>query len=218
MPYVQPNSQSVAPDMTLTQIAIGFMQMSEAFVARKVFPAVPVALEAATYFVFDRGDYNRLVMRPRGQSTESAGGGYRMSKAPYFCEVQAIHKDIDDRNRANASIVDLDTGAARYCATQGLLRQEVDWVTRYFRKDAWTFSVDGAASKSSDFNPRDDTKNDIVKFDDRSSEPVETVRDLKTNVQAESGFMPNVMTLGRRPFNILLDHPDIVGRLNRGQT
>jgi hypothetical protein len=41
---------------------------------------------------------------------------------------------------------------------------------------------------------------------------------MKREVLRNTGFMPNTLTVGRDVFDVLVDHPDIVGRLDRGQT
>ena len=41
---------------------------------------------------------------------------------------------------------------------------------------------------------------------------------MKRIIQEQTGFRPNVLGIGRPVFDILLDHPDIVGRIDRGQT
>ena len=58
----------------------------------------------------------------------------------------------------------------------------------------------------------------MLYWNDASSTPIEDVRLLKRIVLEETGFMPNILTLGRPVFDVLVDHGDIVGRLDRGQS
>ena len=115
----------VTPDPTLTTISIHYQQSADGFVADGVFPPVPVAIQHGKYPVFDRGDFNRVVMKPRGPNAPSAGGGYTLSRDEYGCEVQAVHIPVSDQVRANDfESTDAMTGAAEWVARQGLLRKE----------------------------------------------------------------------------------------------
>ena len=219
MPYTSPSVGSVHVNRPLTNISIAYMQSEDAFVANRVFPSVPVASKSDSYYVFDRGDFNRLEMESRAPATESAGGGFRLSNDTYLTDVKAYHKDVDDQARANQdSPVGLDTSATRMAARQGLLRQEVDFQSKYMVASAWTFGATGATTRASAFDPTVSANRGLVYWDGASSTPIEDVRMLKRAVLSETGFTPNVLTIGRVAFDTLLDHGDIVGRLDRGQT
>ena len=219
MPYVQPSVGSVHVDRPLTNVSIAYMQADSAFVANRVFPAVPVASKSDSYYIFDRGDMNRVEMVSRAPATESAGGGFKLSTGSYMADVKAVHKDVDDQARANQdSAVGLDMSATRWCTRQGMLRREVDFGTKYLVASAWTFGATGATTRASAFDPKVSANRGLVYWDGASSTPIEDVRLLKRAVLEETGFSPNVLTLGRGVFDSLLDHGDIVGRLDRGQT
>ena len=55
-------------------------------------------------------------------------------------------------------------------------------------------------------------------WSDAASTPIEDIRLVKRSILESTGFMPNTLVLGRPVFDALLDHSDIVGRLDRGQT
>lgn len=223
MPYTQPSRSDVHVNRPLTNISIAFAQSEEAFVAARVFPNIPVSKKSDAYFTYDRGEFNRDEMEERAPGTESAGGSYEISNDTYFARERAYHKDVPDAVRANAdNPINLDREATEYVTKKGLIKREVTWAATYFTAgnpgDTWTFDVDGAATRSDPFDPTDPAQNNVVFWDDASSTPIEDVRLLKRFVLESTGFMPNVMTLGRPVFDALLDHPDIVGRLDRGQT
>lgn len=223
MPFTQPSRSDVHVNRPLTNISIAFLQSADAFVASRVFPNIPVGKQSDSFFTYDRGEFNRDEMEERAPGTESAGGSYTLGTDLYHAKTRAYHKDIPDPVRANAdSPISLDSEATEYVTKKGLIRREVTWVASYFTAgnpgDTWTFDVDGAASRSASFDPLDAGNNDVVFWDDASSTPIEDVRLLKRFVLESTGFMPNKLTLGRAVFDALIDHPDIVGRLDRGQT
>ncbi len=219
MPYTQPSADAVHANVPLTNVAIAYMQATEAFVASRVFPVISVTNKSNSYIIYNRGDFNRLEMKPRAPSSKSAGGGFRISRDAYNTTVQSVHKDLDDQVMASQdSPIDLEMSAVRYVTGQALLRREVDWAQKYFRESVWSFNVVGSAARSESFDPRTDTNNYAVYWNNVSSTPIEDVRLLKRYFLEETGLMANTFTMGRPVFDTLVDHPDIVGRLDRGQT
>ena len=101
---------------------------------------------------------------------------------------------------------------------QALLKYEYDLVDKFFKSAAWTFSADGAASRQNNLTFRAGGNNNIQHWNNAASTPVEDMRLMKRIIQEQTGFRPNVLGIGRPVFDILLDHPDIVGRIDRGQT
>lgn len=219
----QPSRSDVHVNRPLTNISIAFVQSAENFVAARVFPNVPVLKRSDVFFEYDRAEFNRDEMKERAPGTESAGGTYDIGNDTYFARTRAYHRDVPDEIRDNADDpINLDREATIFVTTKGLIKREVTWVAQYFIAGApgaiWTFVVDGAATASVSFDPTDAGNNDKVFWDDASSTPIEDIRQGKRFVLESTGFMPNTLTLGRSVFDTLLDHPDIVGRLDRGQT
>src|SRR5690554_4523754 len=96
-----PTPSDVHVNRPLTTMSLAFMQSADGFVADRVFPNIPVMKQSDTYFTYDRGYFNRVEMKKRAPSTESAGGGYAIGTDSYNAQVYAFHKDIDDQLRAN---------------------------------------------------------------------------------------------------------------------
>ncbi len=223
MPFTQPSRSDVHVNRPLTNISLAFLQRAENFVADKVFPNIPVSKQSDAYFTYDRDEFNRDEMTERTPGTESAGGTYKIGTDTYYARTRAFHRDIPDQVRANADDpISLDREAAEFVTLKGLIKREITWRAAYFTEgnpgDTWTFDVDGNAARSASFDPTDAANNQVVFWNDASSTPIEDVRLLKRTVLESTGFMPNQLTLGRAVFDVLIDHPDIVGRLDRGQT
>ena len=101
---------------------------------------------------------------------------------------------------------------------KGLIKRERLWVDSFFKGGVWTFDIDGGAATSTSFSPTVPANNDLQHWSDSASTPIEDIRLIKRYVLESTGFMPNTLVLGRPVFDALLDHSDIVGRLDRGQT
>lgn len=226
MPITSPSRSDVHVNKPLTNISIGYIQDENAFVAGKVFPVIPVDKQSDAYFTYDRGDFNRDEMEERTPGTESAGGTYAIGNETYYAKKRAFHRDIPDDVRNNADDpIDLDSEATLFVTQKALINREVNFATSYFTAgapgDTWTFDVDGVASGATaagSFDPTNASNNDVLQWNDSSSTPVEDIRRGKRYVQESTGFKPNSLTLGQTVYDALVDHPDIVGRIDRGQT
>ncbi len=218
----QPGHGDVHVNRPLTSVSVAYLQSADAFVAANVFPVVPVQKKSDLYFVYDRGEFNRDEMRERAPGTESAGGTYRVGNEAYLARVRAYHKDVPDEIRANQDDpVNLDVEATEFVTHKGLINREVNWAAAYFTGGVWTFEADGVdagATPPSTFDPTNAANNDLLRWNLPASTPIENVRLAKRFVLEETGFEPNTLTLGRPVYDALLDHPDMVGRLDRGQT
>lgn len=224
--YVQPTPADVHVNAALTALSIAFLQRQSAFVADRVFANIPVTKQADQYFSYDRGEFNRDEMEERAPAAQTVGGSYKVDKTPnYFARVYGIHKDIPDQVRSNEDgPINSDRDATNYVTMKALIKRELSWRNAYFVAgnpgDTWTFDVDGdsSATAAGSFDPTNASNNQKVYWSSANSTPVEDIRQGKRFVQEATGFRPNVLTVGRVVFDTLADHPDIVGRLDRGQT
>jgi hypothetical protein len=207
----QPSRSDVHINAPLTNISIAFIQNASNFIASNVFPNISVLKQSDAFFTYDRGEFNRDEMEERAPGTESAGGTYEIGNDNYFARTRAFHKDIPDQVRANAdSPISMDRDATTYVSQKALIKKEVLWNGTFFITGVWTNERDGVTGAP--------TGSDFQFWDEAASTPIEDVRAGRRTVLESTGFMPNVIVLGRPVYDALLDHPDIIGRLDRGQT
>lgn len=200
MPYQRPSQGDVHVDVPLTSISIGWPGRDN-YVFDKVFPSVPCEFASGKYYTFDRGDFNRDEIVARGDGDESAGSGYKQSTATFTTDVYSFHKDVTERVRANADPAsDPDANATRYVTKKAMIGAERRWRDAYFVTGKW-----GTSTTPS------------VLWSDDASTPIQDVR-AGMLVIAKTGYEANTLVLGRSTFDRLVDHPDIVGRIDRGQT
>lgn len=208
----QPGRGDVHVDRPLTQIAIAFAQNPEVFVADRVFPILPVAKQTDKYFQVPKGDWFRDEMKKRAPGALSAERTHKMSTDSYSCDVWALHEMLSDQVRANYdSPLQADREITEGLTQAGMIRKERQFVTDFFGSGLWTTDQTGVDSASP-------STNEVGRWDRADSTPIEDVRAGKRRVQARTGFRPNKMVMGREVFDALVDHPDLVGRLDRGQT
>lgn len=197
-----PTPNDVHIDAALGDLTVGYIQADNLFVAGKVFPGVNVKHASNSYHIFDRDDFRRDEMKVRGDSAESAGSGFRLSNDSYQALVYALHKDLGKQIMSNMdSALSLDQAAAMMLAQAKLIRQEVHWASKFFVASVWGNDV---------------TPSDL--WDDDNSDPIGDVSAGRTEILLETGQRANTMVVGHFTDAALRKHPDIVARLDRGQT
>lgn len=200
----QPTLTEVHVNRPLTDLSLAFVQDSGRFLARSVFPAVAVDKPSNSYFTYDRSYWLKAAAQYRAPGALAAQSGYSISTDTYNALRRALGKSIPDPIRAAADVADLDREAMMYVTAQLMLREELDWVTKYFATSIWGTDATGGST--------------FTKWNDAASTPIEDIRTGKRTVLTNTGFDPNVLVLGKLAFDRLADHPDIIDRIKYGQT
>lgn len=212
MPFQQPDRSSVYVDEALQNVSVAFQQDQRDYVASLVFPTIPVDHDTGKYFVYDRAFWFRNQMKKRAMSTESAGGGFEIGTQSFECENYGLHKDIDDRLVGNASpIIKLRQDATQWLTGQGLLNLEIVWANAFFKTGVWTTDQAGVAGAPG-------SATEFTQFNDLNSKPIEVIKAGKRLIKKRTGMEPNTLVLGREVFDVISEHPDVIGRFDRGQT
>jgi hypothetical protein len=198
----QPTVSDVHLDMALTNLSVAYIQDLRNFIATEVFPIVPVDHKTDVFWKYPKGDWLRDEARRRAPATESAGGGYTLTRDSFSCDVWAFHKDIDHQTRANAdSPFNLDNDATQFVTRRLMLREEKVWVSSFFNASAgWGTNW----NSSGDFVAWDDPVN---------SDPVGDVDAAKTIILSTTGYEPNTLVLSYPVYTKLRQHPDIIDRM-----
>lgn len=202
-----PTSSDVHVDRPLTEMSVAYLQSLNDFVADKVFPILPVKKQSDRYFVYDKSYWFRTEAEKRAPSTESAGSGWKVdSNHSYFCDVWAVHKDVDDQIRANADEpLDMDRDATEFVTRQVLLRREKEFATAYFAGSTWTGSSTGA-----DITP-------ATKWDSASSDPVSDVDLQKEAIRQKTGYGANTLVVSPQAHRAIKNNVAVLDRIRYTQ-
>jgi hypothetical protein len=199
-----PSQSDLHVNVPLTNVSIAYMQSSDAYIADKVFPKVPVKKQSDLYWKYSKSDWRRTDAARRAPSTESKGVGWNMDTDQYFAHVYAVHKDIDDQLRSNAdSNFNLDRDATEFITNQLLLKRDLDWNASYFAPGVWAKDLAGGT--------------DFTKWSDAGSDPIGDVAEWILDFRRLTGFAPNKMVLGAEVMKALKQHPDIIDRIKYTQ-
>ena len=204
MPNPTPSDLHVS--RPLTNVSVAYMQEASAFIASNAFPSVPVAKKADQYYVWDRGDWNRVQARERAPGTESAGGGWRVSTDAYLAIKYAFHQDISDDDYANAdSEFGLDSAASEYCSHQLLLKKEDLWISKFFVTGVWGTEVSlSGTAQWSDYGS--------------ASVPFSDFQTAIVAMKKKTGYKPNTLVLSLEVWSKLKNHPTFLERIKYTQT
>ena len=203
-------------DVPLTNLTVAYLQSTQGFVADKVFPNVPVDKKTNKYYTYNRADFNRIGnVKPRAPRTRPERIGMSLSTDSYSIEEYQLATDFDFETLANAdTMLDIRSAGASMVTMQLMIDREKKWADTYFASGVWTTEYTGVA------NADNDTAAEITQWDDyTNSTPIVDVTNAKRAAQlASGGFIPNVMVVTRDVRDVLVNHPDILARLNGGAT
>ncbi len=212
MPMLTANQVHV--DAPLTNLTIAYMQSMDNFIATKVFPTVNVSKKTDKFYVYDRAEWNRTGnVKDLAPRTRPERVGMSVSQDSYSINVRGLATDFDAETLANEDTA-LNTRAAgvNMLTSQLMIDRDKRWVSSYFVPGVWTTDWTGVAATP--------TATQVIHWDDyTTSTPIVDVTNILRTVHLTSGgFRPNVMVVTRDVRDILVNHPDILARLNGGAT
>ena len=205
MPLLTPSAVHV--DQPLTNLTLAYAQSQENFIADKVFPTVGVQKQSDKYYIYDRANMNRTgdveKLAPR---TEVNRIGMTISNSSYFADVYGLGMDFDEQTLANEdAALDIRAAGAETLAMRLMIHREEQFATNFFSTGVW--GTDNTLSGTDQWS------------DYTNSTPIQDVTAARRAVQlASGGFKPNTMVVGKEVRDKLINHPDILARLNGGAT
>ena len=212
MPMLTPSAVHV--DTPLTNLTIAYLQDEKGFIADRVFPRVPVDKKTNKYFIYNRADFNRVgQVQLRAPRTKAPVVGMSLSQDTYSAEVYSLATNFDFETLDNQDqALNIRSAGAQMLTYQLLIDREIRWANKYFAASVWGTDWAGISSAPS--------TNQVRQWSDyTNSTPIQDVTAIMQAVQLKSGgFKPNVMVVGKQVRDKLVNHPDILNRLNGGAT
>ena len=203
MPLLTPSSVHI--DQPLTNLTTAYVQSQENFIADKVFPIVGVDKQSDKYYQYDRAHMNRTGdVKKLAPRTELERIGMTVSNDSYFADVYGLGMDFDEQTLANEdAALEVRAMGAQTLINRILIDREEKFADTFFAAGVW-------GSQSTPSNLWSDYTN---------ATPITDVTVARRTMQLKSGgFKPNTMVVGKEVRDILINHPDILARLNGGAT
>lgn len=206
-------------DVPLTNLTTAYLQEDSVFIADRVFPNVPVSKQSDKYYVWPKGQFNRIGdVKPLAPGAEAETISLTASTDSYFCVPYALGFDLTEQMLANED-TQLDTrlAASKALTTKLLLKRELDWISTYFAASVWATEYTGVS------NANNDTVPEVTQWDDyTNATPIIDITEAKTAMLLASGGAASVndivMVVTQDVRDKLVNHPSILARLNGGAT
>lgn len=196
---------SVHIDQPLTNLTLAYVQSQENFIADKVFPTVGVTKQSDKYYIYDRASMNRSGdVKKLAPRTEVDRIGLALSNSSYYADVYGLGMDFDEQTLANEdAALEIRAAGAQTLVNRILIDREEKFASTFFAAGVWT-GQSTPANLWSDYT---------------DSTPITDVTTARRAMQLTSGgYKPNTMVVGKEVRDILINHPDILARLNGGAT
>jgi len=196
---------SVHIDQPLTNLTLAYVQEQSNFIADKVFPVIGVEKQSDKYYIYDRDNMNRTgdvkALAPR---TEVNRIGLSLSTDSYYADVYGLGMDFDQQTLANEdAALDIRSAGATTLVNRLLIHREEQFAEKFFAAGVWSSQSTPSALWS----------------DYTNGTPIQDITNARRTMQLKSGgFKPNTMVVGKEVRDILINHPDILARLNGGAT
>lgn len=209
----QPTGGDLHVSRPLTNISIAYIQdNANTFIASSVFPPVPSDFQFDQYYIYNKGDWFRTAAQRRAPRTESAGSGWQTSTDTFRCEVDAVHTDIADQDRANQdSAFNLDRDATVFVTRDMLLRREKDWVSKFFGTSKWTHADQTGVPSGTP------STNQFLRWNVTAATPMEDIEEQRIDMAETTGYAPNVLVLGARTHSALKNSGELIDRIKYTQ-
>lgn len=211
MPMLTPSAVHI--DQPLTNLTLAYVQEQSNFVADKIFPVVGVERQSDKYYFYDRANMNRTGnVKKLAPRTEVSRIGLAVSNDSYFTEVYGLGMDFDEQTIANEdTMLETRSVGAETLVNQLLIHREEAFADTFFKAGVWSSSRTGHTAASG---------TQVIFWSDYDkSTPITDVTNARRIMQLKSGgYKPNTMVVGKEVRDILVNHPDILSRLNGGAT
>jgi len=203
MPLLTPSNVHI--DMPLSNLTLAYVQEQSNFVADKVFPVVGVQRQSDKYYIYDRAGMNRSGdVKKLAPRTEVNRIGLALSNDSYYADVYGLGMDFDEQTLANEdAMLEIRAAGAQTLVNRVLIEREEQFASSFFAAGIWG---------------TDNTPSNLWS-DYTNSTPITDVTTARRTMQLKSGgFKPNTMVIGKEVRDILINHPDVLARLNGGAT
>jgi hypothetical protein len=203
------------PNVVLTNMAMAYFQAQDAYVAKQLFPILPVQLSTAAYYVFERADLARDNVRRKPALGRVAPTIISNHLETYSVAIDQILLGIDQIAQTNIQrqpvpgASDPRKAKTRTIAEQMNIHQDIIFADGFFKAGVWTDEWTGGASYTPD-------SHQFIKFSDANCNPIKLFDDLRTRMKKRGRRAPNKLGLGEDAFNALKENPIILDHVKYG--
>ena len=203
------------PHTALSNMALAYFQESSKAFAKSIFPICPVALSSDRYYIFSKEDLLRDNWHRKPAYGKVDTAVLSENTDTYSCVVDQIIMGVDQirqtdlSRRPGPAIRDPRAQRARAIATQANIHLDTMFAENFLKSGVW-------ANEETGVNSTTPSTGQFIKFSNNNSDPIKFINEKKTEMEGETGRMPNRLALGVNVFNALQNHPGILERVKYG--
>jgi hypothetical protein len=203
------------PNIYLTNMSLAYFQAADQYVAKSLFPMLPVQLSTASYYKFSKGDLARDNVQRKPQFGKVAPAIMGLSDDNYRVEVDQVITGLDqiqtlDFVRSKApGVADPRRAKAKFIAEQMNIHLDILFADKFFKTGAWTNEWTGNSAF-------DASNKKFIQFDNSNCDPVELFDYLSTTMLQNGRRKPNKLGLGINAFNALKNCQAVLDRVKFG--
>ena len=202
------------PNMYLTNMSMAYFQAQDKYVAKSLFPMLPVQLSTASYYKFTKEDLARDNVSRKPQFGKVTPAIMGINDDSYRCFVDQVIVGLDQINtldfgRSGApGVADPRKAKAKFIAEQMNIHLDILFAQNFFKSGVWANELEGGDTDVEDTS--------FIKFNDDNGDPVKLFDELCSKVEEEGRRRPNKLGLGVKAYNALKNHPAILERVKFG--
>lgn len=190
MPFQPTPSTLNIANEPLMNLTIAQMQKDEDFITRRAAGTfVESEKQAAQYYTYPSGSWNRLQMQKRANMERAARGGYTLSSDSFSCEKYGVGLAVGwDQDGESDPQVKPSKKAPRFIENQIRLKLDSLLASDILAAANWTTQITGVASGAG--------TNQINQWNGSVSDPQDDILSLIGTVKSLTGFAPNTLIVG----------------------
>ena len=190
-----PLKPSLHVDQLRSNISVKYK--NDNYVAREVFPEVPVKKDSDKFRVYDRNF--RLPETGRADGAEARRHNFLVSTSGYILEEHALKDVVTDRQAENYDLASLRSDLTEELTDKILLRMEKS-VADLFTSTSWSQNVSLSAAQQ-------------WSADTITSNPIPLMDTATTVVMEQTGCKPNIAIVPQRVMIKAKNHTSIIDRI-----
>lgn len=199
----------------LTNFALNFIPKLTQFIAKQVFPNVPVASPSGLYNIWKQGDFYRRSMKKLGNYEAPPVGGFSTSSGTFTVGKYGIStaytaQDLAEARRGGTSDQMLINAKTQYVTIQSVLELEIQTATLVQTSGNWTTTRAGVTSAPSG--------SQFIQWDQAASQPIDDIIAYIEVMRLLTGFAPNTLVIPIQVMNVLRRNAQVISRITYGGT
>lgn len=199
------------PHLYLTNMATAYFAAATDYVAKQIFPIIPVQLSSSFYYKFSKQDLARDDMQRKPQFGKVQPALIGQSDDTYNCKVDQIILGIDqiqalNYQRTNApGTADPRIAKVRAATEKVLIHLDAIFAKKFFQAGVWTNELTGVSSAPG--------ASQFWQFDNANCNPITLFDGLRTELKRQGRRAPNGLALGADAYDALKNNQIILERI-----